>query len=266
MSLTLAIDTHSVMFRAFYAAHAGGNGAEIGLNIMRRMLGGVIENSNPHYVFAARDPGKPTFRHELDDNYKGSRGSTPDELKKMIPQAIQMLEESGIPVLCEDGFEADDILATMASQIKDGHHLIVLSSDRDLVGLVKPGVDLLMFVGGGQQKWVTHENAHQVFGVPVHQVADYKALVGDSSDNIPGVRGIGPKTAASLLEKYSDLESIIAAKDDLPPKVGNLLNEEAIQTARLCKQLADLHNQVPLNLDASQAKWSQEKMQALTRP
>lgn len=260
MSLTLAIDTHSVMFRAFYAAHSGGGGAEIGLAIMRKMLSGVIESTNPHYVFAARDPGKPTFRHHLDPQYKGSRGSTPDELKRMIPLAIHALEEAGIPVLCEDGFEADDILATMAAQIKEGHHLVVLSSDRDLVGLVRPGVDLLMFTGGGQQKWVTHDSALEVFGVPAEQVADYKALVGDSSDNIPGVRGIGPKTAVELLQKHGSLEAVLESQDSLPARVQSLLQPDAIQAAKLCKQLAELECQVPVKLNATEAKWDRDKL------
>jgi DNA polymerase-1 len=260
MSLTLAVDTHSLMFRAFYAGHAGGGDAATGLAIMRRMLSGVISNLSPQYVIAARDPGGPTFRHELAQDYKGSRSATPDELKKMIPQAIQMLEECGIPVLCEQGFEADDILATLATKIKPGHQLVVLSSDRDLVGLVRPGVDLLMFIGGGQQKRVHHQNAHEIFKVPTHQVADYKALVGDSSDNIPGVHGIGPKTAVSLLEKYGDLESIISAHDELPAKVKNLLDDSGIEQARCCLKLAQLHEQVPVEFDAQSARWDGEKL------
>lgn len=265
MSLTLAVDTHSLMFRAFYAGAAGGGDAGVGLAIMRKMLSGVISDLSPQYVIAARDPGGPTFRHDLDQEYKGSRSSTPDELKKMIPLAIRMLEDSGIPVLCQEGFEADDILATLASRIKDGHQLVVLSSDRDLVGLVRPGVDLLMFIGGGRQQRVNHQNAHEIFKVPTHQVAHYKALVGDSSDNIPGVHGIGPKTAVGLLEKYPDLEAIIHARDELPAKVRNLLNDQGVEQARLCLQLAQLHQEVPVEFDAASARWNGDKLVRLGR-
>ena len=265
MSTTLAVDTHSLMFRAFYAGHAGGGDAQVGLSIMRKMLSGVISDLSPQYVIAARDPGGPTFRHDLDGDYKGGRSSTPDELKKMIPLAIQMLEDSGIPVLCQEGFEADDILATLATKIKPGHQLVVLSSDRDLVGLVRPGVDLLMFMGGGKQKRVRIDDAHEIFGVPTHQVADYKALVGDSSDNIPGVRGIGPKTAVGLLEKYETLDGILEAKDELPSKVQNLLSPEGIEVAKRCQKLAQLHEEVPVEFDAESARWNGDKLVTLSR-
>lgn len=265
MSLTLAVDTHSLMFRAFYAGHAGGGDALTGLAIMRRMLSGVISDLSPGYVLAARDPGGPTFRHDLDQDYKGSRSSTPDELKRMIPLAIEMLESSGIPVLCCPGFEADDILATLAGQIKPGHQLVVLSSDRDLVGLVRPGVDLLMFMGGGRQQRINHQNADQIFKVPTHQVADYKALVGDSSDNIPGVRGIGPKTAVALLEKHGSLDAILEAQDQLPNKVRTLLDRAGVEQAKLCLQLAQLHQEVPVEFDAQAARWNGDKLVRLGR-
>lgn len=263
MSRSLAIDTHSLIFRSYFAAQGAPDPVGTGLGLMKRMLTSAIGRVDPHYVMAAGDCPEPTFRHKLDDQYKASRDPAPAELKQMLPQAISRLEEIGIPVLRCPGYEADDILATLAGRMRDGHTLHVLSSDRDLVGLVRPGVNLLLMQSGGRQTLVTEETADQLFGVPPCQVADYKALVGDASDNIPGVPGIGPKTTVSLLEKYGSLESILASASELSGKASLLKRQESIDAALMCQKLAQLYFEVPVEMDARQGLWTSEKLAAL---
>lgn len=263
MSRTLAVDAHSLMFRAFFASQRIDGSPGASMRAVLIMLAGAIRRVDPHYVIAARDLSEPTFRHKLDGQYKASREPTPPELREFIPMALQQLQAIGIPVIESPGFEADDILATLAYKLKSNHRLFVLSSDRDLVGLVRPGVDLLLMQSGGKQKLVGYENAHELFGVSPDLVAEYKALVGDSSDNIPGVQGIGPKTALQLLERYGGLEAIIEAREDLSGKASVLKDEEAVRSARLCHRLAELNTQAPFDFSAAQGLWTGEKLAAL---
>lgn len=263
MSRSLAVDTHSLIFRSFYAAAGGENPIPASLAIMRRMLAKAVSDVSPHYVIAASDCREPTFRHKLDPTYKASRSPAPEELKQLLPIALSQLADMGIPLLRCPGYEADDILATLAIRIKSGHSLCVLSSDRDLVGLVRPGVDLLLLQNGGRQRRITHEQAHELFGVPASQVADYKALAGDSSDNIPGVVGIGPKTTVSLLQQYGSLQSILDSSDRLTGKAALLRKPRAAEDALRCQQLAQLYSEVPIEFDASAARWTEDKAQRL---
>ena len=263
MSRTLAIDTHSVIFRSFFAAANSPDPVVAGMAIMRRLVSTAIGRVDPHYVVAASDCPEPTFRHKLDLQYKASRSPAPPELKLLIPQALDQLKEIGIPVMRCPGYEADDILATVAGQMKQGHSVHVLSSDRDLVGMVGPSVSLLLMQTGGVQKEITEENAEELFGVPPSQVADYKALVGDSSDNIPGVQGIGPKTTVDLLSKYGDLQSILDDRESLCGKAALLNNPGSVEAALLCQKLAQLHFEVPVELDAKAGLWTSDKLQRL---
>jgi len=262
-SRSLAIDTHSLIFRSFFAARQAPDPVSTGLALTKRMLLTAIDRIDPHYVVAAADCPEPTFRHLLDEQYKASRNPTPPELKELLPKALDHLQEIGIPVVRCPGYEADDILATLAIKIKNDHTLHVLSSDRDLVGLVRPGVNLLLMQNGGRQKMISSDNASDLFGVPANQVADYKALVGDSSDNIPGVKGIGPKTVVALLQKYGSLEEILKHRQQLTGKAALLNDPDAVKAAEMCQQLAELHFQVPVQLDASSGLWTSDKLAAL---
>lgn len=263
MTRTLAVDTHSLIFRSYFAAQGSPDAIEAAMKIMHRLLGNAVRRVDPHYVVAASDCPEPTFRHKLDASYKASRDPSPPELKQLLPRALARLEEIGIPLMRCPGYEADDILATLAVRMKEGHTLHVLSSDRDLVGLVKPGVNLLLMQSGGKQKLVSMDNAHELFGVAPDLVADYKALVGDASDNIPGVQGIGPKTTLSLLSRYGSLDKILESRDDLPGKAALLKKPEAVEVAVRCKQLADLYCSVPVEMDARSGLWTSDKLLAL---
>lgn len=263
MTRTLAVDTHSLIFRSFFAARSADDPIGPALGLMQRMLSSAIAKVDPHYVVAAGDTPEPTFRHKLDPEYKASRDPAPPELKELLPLALARLEEIGIPLVRCSGYEADDILATLASRMKTGHTLHVLSSDRDLVGLVKPGVNLLLMQTGGKQTVVSAEDADQLFGVPPELVADYKALVGDSSDNIPGVQGIGPKTTLELLGRYGSLEAALENSSQLPGKAALLQRSDAAEAAVHCKKLAQLYDQVPFELDARAGLWTSEKLTVL---
>jgi len=263
MSRSLGIDTYSVVFRSFYAVHASPQPTRDALAVMSKMIEKAAQSTNPHYVFAAADCPEPTFRHKLDPNYKASRKPAPPELKELIPLALQQLEQIGIPVLRCPGYEADDVLATLAKQLKEGHQLDVLSSDRDLVGMVRPGVDLLLMQNGGVQKRIDCANASSLFGVDPSLVADYKALAGDASDNISGVVGIGPKTTLALLNEHGSLQAILEKRASLSGKAALLIKDEAAETALLCQQLAQLNDQAPVDFAVADSLWSDEKLARL---
>lgn len=265
MSVTVALDSYSLIFRSFYAVAgpAGAADPQTSVGVLRRLISGILPGLQPGYVLAACDLPGPCFRSSLDPEYKASRKPKPDGLEETITLGLAALRDAGLPVLsCED-FEADDVLATMAAKIRPGHRLIVVSSDRDLIGLISEQVDLLLVRSAGQHRRYTHADAHEVFGVVPGLVADYKAMVGDSADNIPGVTGIGPKTAISLLEEHGNLEGILAAVDQLPKRWAGKFDEAGIAQARVCFKLAQLRGDVPVQIDARQAHWTAEKAAAL---
>jgi DNA polymerase-1 len=260
MSRTVGIDSFSLIFRSFYAAQASKTeDPAVALNIFRRLLSGILPQLKPDYVLAACDPGGPTFRHRIADDYKAQRKPAPDSLREVIAGALDIMRDAGIPVISVPDFEADDVLATLAVRMREGHQLTVVSSDRDLVGLVSEHADLFLVGSGGQHRRFNLANASEVFGVAPPLVADYKALVGDSSDNICGVPGIGTKTALSLLLEHGDLETILSRVDELAPRVAAKFNEEGIAQARICQQLAALCEEVPVELDATAARWTPDK-------
>jgi len=220
------------------------------------MLLKVINELKPTHYAIAFDMAAPTFRHQMFDQYKAQRPKTPEELVNQLGRVRQLVEAFHIPIFELDGYEADDVLGTLCQQASHQDiDTIIVTGDADAMQLVSPRVKVLTPRRAFGDTMLYDEAAvSQKFGVEPEQVADFKGLVGDVSDNIPGVPSVGPVTAAKLLKQFGTIDQIYAHIDEVtPPKLQALLREnEAI--ARQSKELATIVTQTPvtLNLDASQ--------------
>ncbi|MBW2731647.1 MAG: DNA polymerase I [Deltaproteobacteria bacterium] len=236
------IDTPGFIFRAYHALpplttiSGQPTGAAYGFcNMLFRLL----DDHKPDYVAAIFDSGRAsTFRRKMYSEYKANRPPVPDDLKAQFPLVKELLGLFRIPTLEKEGYEADDIIATLTRQARlAGIDATIVSSDKDLMQLVGEGVRLLDTM---KERVFGPEQVQEKFGVLPEQLGDWLALVGDSSDNVPGVRGVGPKTATKLLAAHTNLEGVLAAVDEVKgKKLQENLRENADQ-ARLSRQLVAL--------------------------
>ena len=258
------VDGYALIYRAFFALIArplttsrGENtSAAWGVvNFLQRLLAA----HRPDYLGWVHDSGL-SFRHERYPDYKATREKLGEELQADFDRGMErigsLLDAYKVPVITLKGYEADDVIGTMARLGVDaGLDVVVVSGDKDFQQLVRPGVRLLNPGRGGaaavEEQWVTTENASERLGVPADRVTDYLALVGDSSDNIPGVKGIGDKTAAELVATYGTLENILANAESITKKrpCEALLTQAA--AARLSKELVTIREDLPISLDLS---------------
>lgn len=210
-----------------------------------RMLFDVLLKENPEYIGIAWDRKAPTYRHEEFKEYKAQRAAPPDDLYPQLPRLKEILSAMDIPMLEKDGYEADDILGTISDRAKEEADLetYILTGDKDTFQLVNGKVKVLVPVKGISQMEIYDSNkVIEKMGVRPDQIIDYKALSGDSSDNIPGVPGIGPKQAVELLKKYENLDSIYGHLEELSPGQQKKLTEgkkSAYLSQRLCRLALD---------------------------
>ncbi len=256
------VDGYALVYRAFYAlisrpltTSRGENTSAVwGIaNFLQRMM----LKHRPEYLGWVHDSGL-SFRHETYPAYKATREKLSDELQADFDTGIervkQLLSAYGIPIITLAGYEADDVIGTLATQaVEKKMNVVVISGDKDFQQLVREGVWLLNPGRGGpaavEEHWVSVENAAERLGIPPRHVTDYLALIGDTSDNIPGVPGIGEKTARELIEQYGDLEEIIAhaaALQKKRPREALLANSDK---ARLSKQLVTIRDDLAVTLD-----------------
>ena len=277
--LLLLVDGHSLAFRSFYAFSKGGEG---GLatkdgrptSVTYGFLKALLDNSKslkPEGVAIAFDTAEPTFRHKEDPNYKAHRDVAPEVFFQDLEQLQQILETHlQLPLCMAPGFEADDVLGTLANRAADsGWGVRILSGDRDLFQLVDDQRDIaVLYMGGGPYAknsgptLIREEGVLGKLGVMPNKVVDLKALTGDSSDNIPGVRGVGPKTAINLLKENSDLDAVYATLEDVEaegPKASRGAIKGALKgklrtdkdNAYLSRKLAEILVDVPLPQEPS---------------
>lgn len=249
----LLIDANSLLSRAFYALPAlttregSPTHAVYGLALM---LGRLLEDEAPDRVVAAFDLGAPTFRHEAYRAYKAHRPRMPDALRAQVPLAKELLAAHGVCVVELAGYEADDILGTLAASAAGrGMDVRIVTGDKDALQLVDEHVEVLL-VRKGITDVVRCDAAEVVrqLGVAPRQVPDLKGLMGDASDNIPGVPGIGPKTARRLLQEFATLEELVERRDEVPGKAGEAIRRHW-QVALLSKQLATIDRDAPVEID-----------------
>jgi len=215
----------------------------------------IIGEQKPEHLVVAFDSPKPTFRHKKFPEYKSTRAKMPDELAELLPAIKDAVEAMNIPVFEMDGVEADDVVGTIAEWArKNGFEVIIYTGDKDFIQLIKDGISMLAPGRGNKddQLW-TIQNAHRKFGVRPEQILDLLALMGDSSDNIPGVFGIGKKTATKLLNEYGSLDEIYANIDNIEGAVRKKL-EQGKESAYLSRELARIRTDLNIEIDPEQTK------------
>ncbi len=254
------IDGHALAYRMYFALTAVGGSQRwqtskgeptAGIYGFARELLRILENEKPEYMAVAFDVGK-TFRDELFPEYKGTREKMPDDLRPQIKRIREMVDAFNIPRLEMEGFEADDVLGSVARiAAEQGLGVKIITGDRDLLQLVNNRT--VVYLAGDDQNYIKDEDVVKKLGVPPKQVVDYKALVGDKSDNIPGVAGVGEKTAITLLEKYKTLDGIYNHIDEIENRwKGKLETNKA--NAYLSRDLAQIKTDLDIKLDLEHAK------------
>ena len=254
--LLLLVDGHSLAFRSFYAFAKGGDGglstqAGVPTSVTYGFLKALLDNCRglaPQGVVIAFDTAEPTFRHEADEAYKAHRDEAPEHFFQDLANLQQILVEAlDLPLCMAPGYEADDVLGTLANRAADGGWRVrILSGDRDLFQLVDDGRDIsVLYMGGGPYAKssgpleIRREGVIAKLGVTPEEVVDLKALTGDTSDNIPGVKGVGPKTAINLLAAYEHVDGIYAALEELEQAGPKAKDPKGVLKGALLQKLRD---------------------------
>lgn len=248
-------DSYGLIYRAYFALinHplTNSNGENIGaVSIFFRNLKALMAKYKPKYLAAAFDSRTPTFRHKMYDQYKATRQKTPDDLHAQVPWIEDVLEKLGVPVLRVDGFEADDIIATVAKKCAEQNMgCRILSGDKDLLQLVTDTCkEMQPDKNSGGWETVGIEQVKTKWGIPPELILDYLSLLGDASDNVPGVAGVGEKTALKLLTEFGSLDEIYSHADEIKGAVGNKVRAGK-EDAYFSKKLITLDNNVPVEID-----------------
>ncbi len=244
----ILVDGSSYLYRAYHAMPnlRNSRGEHLGavygvVNMLRRLL----KDYDPEHIAVVFDAKGPTFRNELYPDYKANRPPMPEDLAAQIEDIHAIVRAMGLPLLCVEGVEADDVIGTLATQADAmGMETIISTGDKDMAQLVTDHVSLLNTM---DDTWLDREGVEKKFGVPPECIVDYLALVGDTSDNVPGVNKVGPKTAVKWLQKYGDLDNIIAHADEFKGKVGDYLRE-ALEQLPLSRELVTIRRDVPLEV------------------
>ena len=256
------IDGYALIYRAFFALitrplrTTRGENTSAAWGVVNFLLR-LREKYQPEYLAWVHDAGD-SFRTELYPEYKSTREKLDEELQAEFDRSVVRIEELlaafRVPVVTVPGYEADDVIGTLAMQgAERGWQVVVVSGDKDFYQLIGPRVALLNPGRGGpaavDELWVDESNAAERLGVPPSQVVDYLALVGDASDNVPGVKGIGSKGAVELLAQFGDLETMLARAAEVKGKRAREALEQYAADARLSQQLVTIKRDVPVSLD-----------------
>jgi DNA polymerase-1 len=250
MSKLVIIDGNAILHRAFHAMPPLTTRSGEPINAVYGLVSmflRIISDLKPDSIVVAFDEKEPTFRHKEFKAYQSQRPPTADELSSQFAKARDFFKAVGVPIYSMPGFEADDVIGTIAEKAKED--VVIVTGDRDILQLINERVKLYMPVAGLiNAKLYDAAAAKERMGVPPDQIPDYKALVGDPSDNYPGVAGIGPKTAEILLEKYGSIDKIYAHLQDIDPKIRQKL-EANKDEAKLFHRLATIVCNVPIEIN-----------------
>jgi DNA polymerase I len=254
------IDGHALAYRMYFALTAGSASQRwqtskgvptAGIYGFSRELMRIFEQEKPDYLAVAFDTGK-TFRDEVFPEYKATRAKMPDDLRVQIGHIRQVVDAFNIPRLEMEGYEADDVLGSVARWgTKQGLGVKIITGDRDLLQLVEEGI--IVYLAGDDKNFITPADVVEKLHVRPDQVVDYKSLVGDKSDNIPGVPGVGEKTTESLLAKFETLDGIYSHLDEIEPRWRSKL-EAGKESAYMSHTLAAIRTDLPVKVDLEQAR------------
>ncbi len=255
MKKIILVDGNNLLFRSFFATAYQGtimrNSKGFPTNALYgfiNMMNRIIKEENPSYIMVAFDKGK-TFRHDKYDDYKAGRAAMPDELKLQFPKAKEVLQAMGIKYYEIDNYEADDIIGTLAKKVDEEDEFIatIVSSDKDLLQLISDEV-VVKLLKSNDHIMMTKDEFKNTYGIDPIKMIDLKALMGDSSDNIPGVKGIGEKTAIKLLTEYKSLDGLYEHIDEIKGKTKEKLEQDK-DNAYMSYDLATIYREVPLDFD-----------------
>ena len=244
------VDGSGYIFRAFYALPPMTNPAGLPVNAVygfTNMFLKLTSQIKCDYSLVLFDAKRKNFRNEIFPDYKGTRKEIPEDLIPQFELIHNAVSALNLNYLEMDGFEADDLIATYAAEaLKKGYEVVIVSGDKDLMQLIRPGVE---FYDPMKDKFFTPEDVKEKFGVYPEQVADVQALSGDSIDNVPGVPGIGPKTAAELVNQFGSLEGVLEHAGEIKQNKRRETLLANLDNARISKQLVQLKNDVPVEHD-----------------
>ncbi|MDD3840616.1 MAG: DNA polymerase I [Clostridia bacterium] len=262
----ILIDGNSLIHRAFYALPLLSNKQGVYTNAVYgflNMMFKVIDQEKPDYIGVAFDRKAPTFRHEQYDEYKAGRKKTPDELVSQIELLKKVLSSMGIRMFEIDGFEADDVLGTLAKRAEcEKINALIVTGDRDALQLASDYIHIIITKKGitNVEKY-TKEQIEKTYGITAEQMVDLKGLMGDKSDNIPGIPGVGEKTALKLLKQFDTLENVLDNKDKVSGKKLKENIEKYQEQALMSRELARIVTDVPIESDFSQCTFKDYKNQ-----
>ena len=262
MAKLFLIDAYALIYRSYYAFIKSPRINSKGLNTSAVMgfcntLNEVLTKEKPTHIGVAFDHGK-TFRHDAFPEYKAQREETPEDIKLSVPLIKQVLEAMHIPILQVDGFEADDIIGTVATRFgADGIDTFMLTPDKDYGQLIGPNVFMYRPRHGGGYEILGEKEVGEKYGIPTPaQVIDLLALMGDSSDNFPGCPGVGEKTAAKLINQFGSIDNMLQHTDEIKGKLREKV-ENAVEDIKMSKFLATIRTDVPMQLDLDELKVEQ---------
>jgi DNA polymerase-1 len=259
MSNLVLIDGHHLMYRAYWAIPRSlttSSGEQVNtLFGMASMLLHILRLEQPDHLVVCFDAGEETFRHQENDTYKAGRAETPDDFYTQIPRVMQLVEAFGLPHTSNVEYEADDFLCTYATAgEKAGMQVTIVTGDRDALQLATEKIRVAIPHSGYlKTEYLGPGEIEAKYGVRPDQIVDYKGLTGDQSDNLPGVHGIGPKTAAELLQTYHTLQGIYDNLGDIRASVRAKLEHDREQ-AFFCQRMAQLICDVPMTVTLEDAK------------
>ena len=267
MKKFLLVDGMALLFRGFYATAFRGNYMFNSRNIPRNGLFGflnyftdAISVFQPTHIICCWDMGSKTFRNEIYGNYKSNRQSPPEELIPQFDLVKEIVDSFDIPNIGVKGYEADDCIGTLAKQIAaNGDEAVIVSGDNDLLQLVDTQIQVaIMKKGVGNYEIYDASNFYEKVGLLPYQIIDLKALMGDSSDNYPGVKGIGEKTAFKLIKEYESVDNLLENIDKLPKGIQNKFTLYA-DDLTISRNLAKIETDVPLTFSIDQCIWKKQK-------
>ncbi len=267
----VVIDGNHLIHRAFYAIQSPlrtSNGEQTNaIYGFASMVLNIIESEHPDYIAMTFDERAPTFRHEAHDGYKATRKKTPDELHAQVPRIREMVKCFNMPIFSKEGYEADDMMGTLAKKAEnEGISTHIVTGDMDMLQLINDNI-IVAFPHKGYKEptFFDAKAVHEKYQIYPDQVVDYKALVGDTSDNIKGVDGIGPKGASNLLAEYKTLDGIYDHLDDIASvnMRNKLVNDR--DAAYFAKSLAQIVTDVPCEFNKEDAELGKLDYRALLK-
>lgn len=260
MSKLVLVDGHAILHRAYHALPPLTTTRGIPINAVygfASMLLRVINDLKPTHLIVTFDRPTPTFRNKIFKDYQIQRPKMENELISQIDLTHRMVEDMGIPIFEMDGYEADDLIGTLALQAKS-HETVIVTGDRDMLQLITDNIKIFMPVKGlSESKLFEEKDVVEKYGIKPKQIIDFKALTGDPADNYPGVEGIGPKTASTLLQQFGSLDGVYKHVKDIKSEAVKEKLVKGKESAYLSQKLAQIVTDAPIKIDMESCRLPQ---------